>query len=695
MPDKVYEVPAEWSKRAFIDNAKYRSMYDRSIADPNGFWAEQGKRIHWYRPFTKVKNTSFDPHRVSIKWFEDGTTNAAYNCIDRHLAERGDQVAIIWEGDDPKDSKKITYRELHDNVCRFANVLRNRNVEKGDRVTIYLPMIPEAAYAILACARIGAIHSVVFGGFSPESLAGRIEDCQSKVVITADEGLRGGRKVPLKANTDAAIEKVNGSVDHVIVVRRTGAPVDMLPGRDVWYDEAADMVTAECPCAEMNAEDPLFILYTSGSTGKPKGVLHTTGGYLVFTAMTHQDVFDYHDGDIYWCTADVGWVTGHSYIVYGPLANGATTLMFEGVPNYPTSSRFWEVIDKHKVNTFYTAPTAIRALMQEGDGPVKKASRASLRLLGSVGEPINPEAWEWYHRVVGDGRCPIVDTWWQTETGGILITPLPGATPLKPGSATLPFFGIIPQIVDPEGKVLEGAVTGNLCIANSWPGQMRTVYGDHQRFVDTYFSAYPGKIFHRRRLPPRRRRLLLDHRPRRRRDQRRRPPARHRGSGIGAGRASESVGSRRRRLSARHQGPGYLRLCDADGRRSSRPRNCARSSPPGCARRSDRLPRPISFSLRRACRRRGRARSCGESCARSPRTRPAISAISRRSPIRPWSTTSSLIGKTRRALESPRLVKLRKTPACAAIAGVMHAGHTLRKPSRRCAGGAEGTRALG
>ena len=495
MSDKVYEVPADWSKRAFADGAKYRAMYDRSIADPNGFWAEHGKRIHWYRPFTKVKNTSFDPHHVSIKWFEDGTTNAAYNCIDRHLAKRGDQVAIIWEGDDPKDLKKITYRELHDNVCRFANVLRNRNVEKGDRVTIYLPMIPEAAYAILACARIGAIHSVVFGGFSPELLAGRIEDCQSKVVITADEGLRGGRKVPLKANTDAAIEKVEGGVDHVIVVRRTGAPVDMLPGRDVWYDEAADMVTAECPCAEMHAEDPLFILYTSGSTGKPKGVLHTTGGYLVYTSMTHQYVFDYHDGDIYWCTADVGWVTGHSYIVYGPLANGATTLMFEGVPNYPTSSRFWEVIDKHKVNTFYTAPTAIRALMQTGDDPVKKTSRASLRLLGSVGEPINPEAWEWYHRVVGDGRCPIVDTWWQTETGGILITPLPGATQLKPGSATLPFFGVLPQIVDPEGKVLEGAVAGNLCIANSWPGQMRTVYGDHQRFVDTYFSAYPGKYF--------------------------------------------------------------------------------------------------------------------------------------------------------------------------------------------------------
>jgi acetyl-CoA synthetase len=495
MADKVYEVPAAWTKRAFIDAAKYRAMYDRSLADPDGFWAEEAKRIHWFRHFTKVKNTSFDPHDVSIKWFEDGTTNAAYNCIDRHLATRGDQVAIIWEGDDPEESKKITYKELHDQVCRLANVLRNRNVEKGDRVTIYLPMIPEAVYAILACARIGAIHSVVFGGFSPDSLAGRIEDCQSKVIITADEGLRGGRKVPLKANTDAAIEKIGGDVDHVVVVRRTGAPVDMLPGRDVWYHDAIEVVTAECPCAEMHAEDPLFILYTSGSTGRPKGVLHTTAGYLVFTAMTHQYVFDYHDGDIYWCTADVGWVTGHSYIVYGPLANGATTLMFEGVPNYPTMSRFWEVIDKHKVNIFYTAPTAIRALMQAGDEPVKKTSRASLRVLGSVGEPINPEAWEWYYHVVGDGRCPIVDTWWQTETGGILITPLPGAIALKPGSATLPFFGVIPQIVDAEGKVLDGASTGNLCIADSWPGQMRTVYGDHQRFVDTYFKAYPGKYF--------------------------------------------------------------------------------------------------------------------------------------------------------------------------------------------------------
>ncbi|HEY4407676.1 MAG TPA: acetate--CoA ligase, partial [Xanthobacteraceae bacterium] len=484
----------EWKKRAYIDDAKYRSMYERSLKDPNGFWAQEGKRIHWMKPFSKVKNTTFGPGNVSIKWFEDGVTNVAYNCIDRHLAKRADQVAIIWEGDDPKDQKHITYQELHDEVCRFANILRNRNVEKGDRVTIYMPMIPEAVYAMLACARIGAIHSVVFGGFSPDSLAGRIADCQSKVVITADEGLRGGRKVYLKANTDAAIAKVGG-VDHVIVVRHTAGTIEMDPVRDVWYHEAADVVTSECPCAEMNAEDPLFILYTSGSTGKPKGVLHTTGGYHVYVAMTHQYVFDYHDGDIYWCTADVGWVTGHSYIVYGPLANGATTVMFEGVPNYPSMSRFWEIIDKHKVNIFYTAPTAIRALMQAGDAPVTKTSRASLRLLGSVGEPINPEAWEWYSRVVGDNRCPIVDTWWQTETGGILITPLPGATPLKPGSATQPFFGIVPQIVNAEGQVLDGEAAGNLCIADSWPGQMRTVFGDHQRFIDTYFKTYPGKYF--------------------------------------------------------------------------------------------------------------------------------------------------------------------------------------------------------
>jgi acetyl-CoA synthetase len=494
MSDKTYDVPAEWTKRALIDDAKYQEMYAASVKDPNGFWSEQAKRIHWFKAPSKIKNTSFGPGNVSIKWFEDGTTNCAYNCIDRHLEKRGDQTAIIWEGDDPKDDRKITYRQLHAEVCRFANVLKAQGVKKGDRVTIYMPMIPEAAYAMLACARIGAVHSVIFGGFSPDSIAGRIEDCASTIVVTADEGLRGGRKIPLKANVDAACEKAPG-VASIIVVKRTGAAVDMKPGRDIYYDDAAKSVSADCPCEEMNAEDPLFILYTSGSTGKPKGVLHTTGGYQLYTAMTHQYVFDYHDGDIYWCTADVGWVTGHSYIVYGPLANGAITLMFEGVPNYPSMSRFWEVIDKHKVNIFYTAPTAIRALMQAGDEPVKKTSRKSLRLLGSVGEPINPEAWEWYYRVVGDDRCPIVDTWWQTETGGILITPLPGATKLKPGSATRPFFGVKPEIVDANGKVLEGAASGNLCIADSWPGQMRTVYGDHQRFIETYFKTYPGKYF--------------------------------------------------------------------------------------------------------------------------------------------------------------------------------------------------------
>ncbi len=494
MDVKTYPVPADWEKRAYLDDAAYRAKYEASVRDPEGFWREEARRIDWMKPFTTVKNVSYAPGNIAIKWFEDGTTNVAWNCIDRHLETRGDQVAIIWEGDDPKDDRKITYRELHAQVCRMANVLRNREVKKGDRVTIYMPMIPEAAYAMLACARLGAIHSVVFGGFSPDSLAGRIEDCGSRVVITADEGLRGGKKVPLKANVDAAIAKV-GNVDHVIVVRRTGGEVAMEAGRDVWWHEAAAMVTDGCPAAEMNAEDPLFILYTSGSTGKPKGVLHTTAGYLVYAAMTHQYVFDYHEGDIYWCTADVGWVTGHSYILYGPLANGATTLMFEGVPNYPSLSRFWEVIDKHKVNIFYTAPTAIRALMQAGDDPVKRTSRASLRLLGSVGEPINPEAWEWYHRVVGDDRCPIVDTWWQTETGGILITPLPGATRLKPGSATRPFFGVKPEIVDAEGRVLEGACEGNLCIADSWPGQMRTVYGDHKRFEETYFATYKGKYF--------------------------------------------------------------------------------------------------------------------------------------------------------------------------------------------------------
>ncbi|TCT11782.1 acetyl-coenzyme A synthetase [Tepidamorphus gemmatus] len=490
----VIPVPDAWARRAYVDEAGYREMYRRSVEDPNAFWAEHGKRIDWIKPFSKVKNTSYDPHNVSIRWFEDGTLNVAANCIDRHLATRGDQVAIIWEGDDPKDDAKITYRELHGHVCRFANVLKKLGAKKGDRITVYLPMIPEAAYAMLACARIGAIHSVVFGGFSPDSLAGRINDCQSSIVITADEGLRGGRKVPLKANTDEALKKCP-SVEKVVVVRRTGGAIGWTAGRDVWLHEEAGTVSADCPPEEMNAEDPLFILYTSGSTGKPKGVLHTSGGYLVYASMTHQYVFDYHDGDIYWCTADVGWVTGHSYIVYGPLANGATTLMFEGVPNHPTASRFWEVCDKHKVNIFYTAPTAIRALMGAGEAWVRKTDRSSLRLLGSVGEPINPEAWLWYYNVVGDGRCPIVDTWWQTETGGIMITPLPGATPLKPGSATRPFFGVQPAIVDAEGRELSGPAEGNLVILDSWPGQMRTVYGDHDRFVQTYFSTYKGMYF--------------------------------------------------------------------------------------------------------------------------------------------------------------------------------------------------------
>ncbi|MCB1379638.1 MAG: acetate--CoA ligase [Alphaproteobacteria bacterium] len=494
MSERVYPVPAKWKKNALVDDATYKKMYAESIKSPEKFWAKHAKRLDWFKFPTKIKNTTYEYPKVSIKWFEDGILNVSHNCIDRHLKKRGNQVAIIWEGDDPYYDKKITYNELYTNVCRFANVLKANGVKKGDRVTIYLPMIPEAAYAMLACARIGAVHSIVFGGFSPESLAGRINDCDSKLIITADEGLRGGRKVPLKVNTDEALKRCGGN-ERVIVVRRTGGAVTMTPGRDVWYHDEAAKVSADCKPERMKAEDPLFILYTSGSTGKPKGVLHTTGGYLLFAAMTHQYVFDYHDGDIYWCTADVGWVTGHSYIVYGPLANGATTLMFEGVPNYPTNSRFWEVVDKHQVNIFYTAPTAIRALMGAGEEPVNRTSRKSLKLLGSVGEPINPEAWEWYHRVVGDNRCPIVDTWWQTETGGILITPLPGATKLKPGSATRPFFGVQPALVDDKGDILEGETSGNLVILDSWPGQMRTVYGDHDRFVQTYFSAYKGTYF--------------------------------------------------------------------------------------------------------------------------------------------------------------------------------------------------------
>jgi acetyl-CoA synthetase len=493
MSDELFPVPADFAKKAWVDAAKYQAMYDKSIADPVGFWGEHGKRVDWIKPYTQVKDVSYTGD-VHIKWFHDGTLNVAANCTDRHLAKRANQTAIIWEGDDPGESKHITYKELHEQSSRMANVLKKHGVKKGDRVTIYLPMIPEAAYAMLACARIGAVHSIVFGGFSPDSLVGRIQDCDSNFVITADEGLRGGRKVPLKANADAALKSCP-SVKKMLVVKRTGGNVAWEAGRDVWWHDEAASVSADCPAAEMSAEDPLFILYTSGSTGKPKGVLHTSGGYLVFASMTHQYVFDYHDGDIYWCTADVGWVTGHSYIVYGPLANGATTLMFEGVPNYPDASRFWQVVDKHKVNIFYTAPTAIRALMREGEAMVKKTSRASLRLLGSVGEPINPEAWLWYHRVVGDQRCPIVDTWWQTETGGILITPLPGAIPTKPGSATKPFFGVKPILVDNDGKLLEGATDGNLCIADSWPGQMRTVFGDHKRFVETYFSTFKGYYF--------------------------------------------------------------------------------------------------------------------------------------------------------------------------------------------------------
>jgi len=492
---KVYPVPAEMAKSAHIDEATYMEMYKRSVDDPEGFWAEQAEEfLTWYKPWDKVLDWSYEGD-VHIKWFEGGKLNVAYNCIDRHLNSRGDQVAIIWEGDDPNDDKKITYNELYEEVAKLGNALKARGVKKGDRVCIYMPMIPEAAYAMLACARIGAVHSVVFGGFSPESLKDRILDSDCQVVITADEGVRGGRHVPLKANTDKALEHCP-NVHTALVVKRTGGDIDWKDGRDVWYHEATADASTDCPPEEMDAEDPLFILYTSGSTGKPKGVLHTTGGYLLYAAMTTKYTFDIHADDIYWCTADVGWITGHSYLVYGPLAIGSTTLSFEGVPSYPDASRFWEVVDKHKVSVFYTAPTAIRALMREGDEPVKKASRSSLRLLGTVGEPINPEAWEWYHKVVGDERCPIVDTWWQTETGGHLITPLPGATALKPGSATRPFFGVQPAIVDAtDGTVLDGEAEGALVITHPWPGQMRTVYGDHQRFIDTYFSTYKGTYF--------------------------------------------------------------------------------------------------------------------------------------------------------------------------------------------------------
>jgi len=492
----VHPVPEEWAKTALIDADAYREKYRRSIEDPDGFWREEAQRIDWIRPFTKVRNASFHKEDFGIRWFEDGTLNLAANCLDRHLTERGDTPAIIWEPDDPAaPGRTLTYRELHEQVCRFANALKAQGVEKGDRVTIYLPMIPEAAVAMLACARIGAIHSVVFAGFSPEALGGRIDDCASDIVITSDEGLRGGRRIPLKANVDEALQHHAKNVSRVIVVRHTGAEVPMAEGRDLWWHDAVAGASADCPAEEMGAEDPLFILYTSGSTGKPKGVLHTTGGYAVWVSMTHEYTFDYRPGQIYWCAADIGWVTGHSYVVYGPLANGAVTLMFEGVPNYPDFSRFWQVVDKYGVEILYTAPTALRALMREGDEWVRRTSRASLRLLGSVGEPINPEAWEWYYRVVGDSRCPIVDTWWQTETGGHMITPLPGATALKPGSATLPFFGVQPALVDGEGNILEGAAEGALVITDSWPGQMRTVYGDDERFFQTYFSTFKGFYF--------------------------------------------------------------------------------------------------------------------------------------------------------------------------------------------------------
>ncbi len=494
MTDALFPVPEATAVEAHVDAAKFAELYRESIGNPEKFWADHGRTIDWMRPFTQVRDVSYERSDVHIRWFHDGTLNVSANCVDRHLDTRRNQAAIIWEGDEPGDSRTITYGELHDEVCRMANILLSRGVKKGDRVTVYMPMIPEAAYALLACARIGAIHSVVFGGFSPDSLAERILDCGSACVITADEGPRGGKRVPLKVNADKALLRCP-DVHTVLVVERTGGDVPMQDGRDISWTALRQTVDATCDPVEMAAEDPLFILYTSGSTGRPKGVLHTSGGYLVYVSMTHRYVFDYQDGDIYWCTADVGWVTGHSYIVYGPLANGATTLMFEGIPNYPDTSRFWKVCDTHKVNIFYTAPTAIRALMRDGEGPVRQTSRSSLRILGSVGEPINPEAWLWYFRVVGEERCRVVDTWWQTETGGILIAPLPGATALKPGSATLPFFGVRPGIVDDDGHLIEGPASGKLVLLDSWPGQMRTVYGDHKRFVDTYFTTYPGMYF--------------------------------------------------------------------------------------------------------------------------------------------------------------------------------------------------------
>ena len=490
----VFKVPKKWSKNAYVNKSQYEKKYKLSIKDNEGFWKKEGKRINWIRPYTKIKDIKYSKTEVKTKWYYDGTLNASANCIDRHLKDKKNKTAIIWVGDDPKDSKQISYKELHKNVCKTANGLKELGIKKGDRVTIYLTMIPELAYVMLACARIGAIHSIIFGGFSPDSIAGRINDCKSDYIITADEGVRGGKIIPLKKITDEALQNCP-NVKKCIVVKRTGNEINWIDGRDVWYDEITRIASDKCEPGEMGAEDPLFILYTSGSTGKPKGVLHTTGGYMVYASITHQYIFDYKKNDIYWCSADIGWVTGHSYIIYGPLSNGATTIMFEGVPNYPDTSRWWQIIDKYKVNIFYTAPTALRALMREGEGPVKRTSRKSLKLLGTVGEPINPEAWLWYYKIVGDSRCPIVDTWWQTETGGILISPQPGAIDLKPGSATKPFYGIKPVIVDEQGKTLTGACRGRLCIAQSWPGQMRTVYGDHQRFIDTYFSQFDGKYF--------------------------------------------------------------------------------------------------------------------------------------------------------------------------------------------------------
>ena len=564
----VFPVPEAIAKSALIDKAKYQAWYKKSIEDPEGFWGEHGKRLDWMKPFTKVKDVSFNAPDVHIRWFYDGTLNVSHNCLDRHLAKRGDQTAILFEGDDPSVSKAITYRQLHEQVCKFANALKSIGVKKGDRVTIYLPMIPELAVAMLACTRIGAIHSIVFGGFSPDSLANRIQDCDSTVLVTADEGLRGGRKVALKKNADQALQSCP-TIGKVVVVKHTGGACDWKAGRDAWWHELMANASADCPPEEMNAEDPLFILYTSGSTGKPKGVLHTTGGYLVYVAMTHQYVFDYHDGDVYWCTADIGWVTGHSYIVYGPLANGAISVMFEGVPNYPDASRFWQVVDKHQVNIIYTAPTAIRALMREGEGPVKKTSRKSLRILGTVGEPINPEAWMWYYTVVGEGRCPIVDTWWQTETGGILITPLPGAIALKPGSATLPFFGVQPCIVDADGKALEGSRHRQSvhvgCLARHHAHRLPRP----RSFRADVLLDLPRQVLHRRRLSPRRGRLLLDHRTGRRRHQRLRSPHGHGRGGERAGGAPEGGGGGGGGLPARPEGPGHLCVRDAQCRRES------------------------------------------------------------------------------------------------------------------------------